>query len=640
MATTISLCMIVKNEEAVLERCLHTASKLVDEIVIVDTGSTDGTRDIAARFTANIHPFVWVQDFAAARNEALKHASGEWILVLDADEYIEEAAIAELRRYLEAVDRNKQQGVELPIYNIVGGGKIVESTGLRLFLRSPDIYYIKPIHEQIYRRNGSLGYSLYPFTIYHTGYLPETVQAKNKSERNTSILERMRVERRLTPYESFTLGNEYMSQNRYAEAIEQYEFAYAGFGAEERWHIHCSNSLSKAYLNEYRIGDSLRILDECIRKWGQYTDFYFTKGLVLRKIGFHDEAIAQFETCVRMAESSGAEKFWLLSPDNGLFTPSLHLAELYYQRLDLAKTVHYLSKCLQINNRDMATLTRFIRLLLTTDSSEQVIAFLDRNYPSSNPQHASQLLMAGLLVGNRDLIIHYARHDQGERMSGAMKLRMAALTADRPLFDRTLASLPASEGQADRDRSLYLAACLWRDPAYLVDVNRQTESFNQAFHRLLEAALQSKPADCTLEDPGMAVSLLIDLFAANHFETYDWLINGLSKQARVEITKRLGDYFMVNNQIAIAMDYYSVLLSEGTMHASGYAHLAWLYAAQGEKEEAVGFLKEAIERHPTDITYYTQLLQLSKEPKEKLVYKTLLNERLPKFHNVTLIQQL
>ena len=86
---TISLCMIVKNEEAVLGRCLDSAAGLVDEIVVVDTGSTDATREIATRYADRVCEFAWIDDFAAARNFAFAQASMEYCMWLDADDVIE-----------------------------------------------------------------------------------------------------------------------------------------------------------------------------------------------------------------------------------------------------------------------------------------------------------------------------------------------------------------------------------------------------------------------------------------------------------------------------------------------------------------------------------------------------------------------
>lgn len=87
---TISLCMIVRNEEKSLHRCLSTIASLVDEIVIVDTGSTDKTKEIALSFGAVIYDFEWIDNFSAARNFAFSKATQEYILWLDADDYIKE----------------------------------------------------------------------------------------------------------------------------------------------------------------------------------------------------------------------------------------------------------------------------------------------------------------------------------------------------------------------------------------------------------------------------------------------------------------------------------------------------------------------------------------------------------------------
>ncbi len=96
----VSLCMIVRDEEATLATCLHSVAKLVANMIVVDTGSTDRTKEVARQCDAEVFDFPWVDDFAAARNEALRHASGEWILWLDADESFDEKKPALLKRLL------------------------------------------------------------------------------------------------------------------------------------------------------------------------------------------------------------------------------------------------------------------------------------------------------------------------------------------------------------------------------------------------------------------------------------------------------------------------------------------------------------------------------------------------------------
>lgn len=103
--------MIVKDEGQFLEECLEAVKGLVDEMVIVDTGSTDNTREIALKFGAKVYDFEWCDDFSAARNESLKHASGDWILVLDADELIDEDGCRNIR---EAVENGGGVAYSLP----------------------------------------------------------------------------------------------------------------------------------------------------------------------------------------------------------------------------------------------------------------------------------------------------------------------------------------------------------------------------------------------------------------------------------------------------------------------------------------------------------------------------------------------
>ncbi|AUN08280.1 glycosyltransferase family 2 protein [Clostridium botulinum] len=103
---TISLCMIVKNEEITLERCLNCGEDFVDEIIIVDTGSTDKTKEIAKKFTDKIYDFEWLQDFAAARNFSFSKATKEYIFYLDADDIILEEDQKKLKKLKSSLDKS------------------------------------------------------------------------------------------------------------------------------------------------------------------------------------------------------------------------------------------------------------------------------------------------------------------------------------------------------------------------------------------------------------------------------------------------------------------------------------------------------------------------------------------------------
>lgn len=147
---TISLCMIVKNEEESLEQCLSSVSAIVDEMIIVDTGSTDRTQEIAARFTDKIFDFTWIDDFAAARNFSFSKATMDYILWLDADDVILPADAAKLKE-LKA-NLSADTAVVMMLYNtgFDGQGRVVFSYYReRLVKRSYGFVWKEPVHEYL-----------------------------------------------------------------------------------------------------------------------------------------------------------------------------------------------------------------------------------------------------------------------------------------------------------------------------------------------------------------------------------------------------------------------------------------------------------------------------------------------------------
>ena len=148
---TISLCMIVKNEERVLKRCLDSVRDLVDEIIIVDTGSTDATKRIAAGYTDKIYDFEWINDFSAARNFAFSKAGCDYIFSADADEVLDDAnnyALRELKHILlPEIDIVQMYYVNASEFNSVYNAH--KELRPKLFKRLRPFTWISPIHETV-----------------------------------------------------------------------------------------------------------------------------------------------------------------------------------------------------------------------------------------------------------------------------------------------------------------------------------------------------------------------------------------------------------------------------------------------------------------------------------------------------------
>ncbi|SFR58139.1 glycosyltransferase family 2 protein [Anaeromicropila populeti] len=148
---TISLCMIVKNEEKVLARCLDSICDLMDEIIIVDTGSTDRTKEIAACYTDKIYDFQWNNDFSAARNFSFTKASKEYIYVADADEVIDEENREKFRILKEAMVPEVEI-VQMYYTNQLAFGTTYnfdEEYRPKLYKRLREFMWVEPVHEAV-----------------------------------------------------------------------------------------------------------------------------------------------------------------------------------------------------------------------------------------------------------------------------------------------------------------------------------------------------------------------------------------------------------------------------------------------------------------------------------------------------------
>lgn len=148
---TISLCMIVKNEERILARCLDSVKDLVDEIVIVDTGSADATKRIAQTYTDRVYDFTWIDDFSAARNFAFSKATCEYIYSADADEVLSEENRARFQVLKETL-LPEIEIVQMKYGNQLHNGTVYnfdEEYRPKLFKRLRNFIWEEPIHEMI-----------------------------------------------------------------------------------------------------------------------------------------------------------------------------------------------------------------------------------------------------------------------------------------------------------------------------------------------------------------------------------------------------------------------------------------------------------------------------------------------------------
>lgn len=297
----LSLCMIVKNECKNLRSCLSKIVDFVDEIIIVDTGSTDSTKNIASEFTDKIYDFKWCNDFSKARNFSISKASNNWILVLDADEFVIDFSRDNIYEFINDFLNENNVG-RIQRVNIMDGGdgkeKYMEKVN-RLFNRNY-FHYEGIIHEQIVALNGkTYKADIIGITVEHIGYTKEVLNRTDKIKRNINLLEEAVKNDLEDPYLYFQLGKSYYIMKDYKTSALYFEKALT---FELDFRLEYVESLIETYgyslINSGRYSDAL-ILENCFEFYSKFADFHFLMGMIYMNNAKFEQAVDSFLECTK-----------------------------------------------------------------------------------------------------------------------------------------------------------------------------------------------------------------------------------------------------------------------------------------------------------------------------------------------------
>ena len=304
--------MIVRDEEKNLPNCLESVRGVFDEIVIVDTGSQDRTKEIARSFGARVFEFAWVDDFAAARNEALAHATGDYAFWLDADDVVEPVQVEKLRALLGSLERpSARRGArparteprprkECPAAFVVrcacdpspdgtGGDTVVDH--IRLFPLRDGVRWTYRVHEQILPalRRAKVPVRWTELTVRHTGYIDKALRAR-KLDRDTRILKRELEDRPDDPFVLFNLGAIAVERREWHEALGFLNRSLAGSAPTDSIVRKLFALIART---EQMMGDTQAALRTCAEGLNldpEDAELWFRKAVVHRHRGESSEA--------------------------------------------------------------------------------------------------------------------------------------------------------------------------------------------------------------------------------------------------------------------------------------------------------------------------------------------------------------
>ncbi|MDY7006144.1 MAG: tetratricopeptide repeat protein [Cyanobacteriota bacterium] len=345
----LSFCIIVKNEEKNLPRCLASVKNVVDEMVVLDTGSTDRTPEIAQEFGAKVHYFEWCNDFAAARNESLKYVTGDWVLVLDADEYLSPKIAPHIQ---EAIKSDRYILINL-IREEIGAQQSPYSLVSRLFRNHPEIKFSRPYHaivddsitEILAKESHWEIASLPEIAVLHEGYQKGEITSKNKLQRAKAAMESYFGNHPNDVYVCSKLGALYIE---IGEKQKGMELLFRGLQDPQidktilyELHYHLAIAYRKKQdiekaKSHYKIAIELNVMPKL--KLGAYNNLgsllkeegnlqdakinyeialqidhnfavaHYNRGMVLKEMGWFTEAIASYQKAIQL-DSNYAEAY-------------------------------------------------------------------------------------------------------------------------------------------------------------------------------------------------------------------------------------------------------------------------------------------------------------------------------------------
>ena len=309
--SSISLCMIVKNEEEKIERCLKSLLPYGFEIIIVDTGSTDNTKEVARKYTPNVYDFSWNDNFSEARNFSLSKASNEWIFVLDSDEWIKSLDVEELLYFMNHLSHAAGAVTRENITGTPENPSLTIDRTERFFSKNK-FHYTGMIHEQLTPVDAdSFECLLLDSTIKHDGYCMSEEKRTEKSLRNISLLKKQMESDPDNPYVYYQLGKGYEMISDYTTAESYFEKALS-FDIDPELAYGQALVVSYGYCLLYtnQIQKALE-LTRFSSSLSSSADFIYLLGLIYLENKQYDKALDEFEKAMtfEFAREIGANTY-------------------------------------------------------------------------------------------------------------------------------------------------------------------------------------------------------------------------------------------------------------------------------------------------------------------------------------------
>ena len=615
MKPYLSACLIVKNEEDMLRRCLESLKGGVEEIVIVDTGSTDKTKEIAKEFTDKVYDFEWKNDFAQARNFAGSHATGEWILAIDADECVDLENLAEAIEEIKSHD-NKFNTYTIDIINFLGefGERSIVNKMARIYKNDGIVHFEGTIHEQIVSAKNELGLAESLLKVYHYGYLPNVVEKQNKRKRNMNIIKKTLQSDKKSGFTYFNYGQELRALGKTSEALNAFVSAYKYKGdIYKEWVGKCLFYIIESLVELKRYDEALVIVKDAEKVLPDAPDFPFWKAEIYFKQKRFDDAKGVYTNIVMERQTY---KNVVCLVETQALLPYLRLGEIYkYERLD-QKALQYYVEALNEDSLSLEAITNVIKILSEYHTPKEVYEFLSSRCIIKTDYIRIEVLklILNLGLGELALLLTNDFTTQEQLMVSTLQLK-AKMIIGQELLQFTTEEL--MYGVKTEVIDVADLAVLYE---VTNDVRAQTvfenSKFKHVFYNIFNGTKHGKKMK--------QVEYLPILDKALRFqkpEFADRLISYINIFPK-QVYAKVADLFYENGYEEIALEFYE-LADENHVTKQGYINIIEYLLAIRNQEEAYRIASEALNKFQKDFRFYKYVIELGITERSQMISKAL-----------------
>ncbi|MBC1443428.1 tetratricopeptide repeat-containing glycosyltransferase family 2 protein [Listeria seeligeri] len=600
MRPLISICMIVKNEAHILRQSLASFRKFTEEIIIVDTGSTDETKKIAKEFTDFVYDFEWTGNFSDARNFAATKATGKWIMAIDADECLEEESYLKFKKQLKLQNESIYMA---QIISFTGEkGRVTTTNHMpRIYKNDGTICFRGVIHEQLEAVDKhSIEAGIADVKIYHYGYMSEIVEKQGKSNRNLRLLEKEVKNNKDSGFVHFNIGQEMNRLGKNKEALKEFS---------EAFRLRDDNQYIWAKLSAYHIADlleqekryeeSLAIIEEARIIWPNVPEFPLKKANILYLSHQLEDAKEIYQS---LLETTTIDYQPIVLYEATNFIPHKMLGHIYLEEKDYTRAMTYFSKAYAENSSDYGVMFQMIMLLSKFHEPKEIFAFMERHQFISSTETGLRLLSMTTQQGYAELseLIVQSLTDVYPPVAEATEVKIRTIRNVFPVISETAILFGIKEELIDA-----ADLCLWHyeNPQLPIEKVMKNSDVGDIYNFIFENGprISKKRYLFVLE---RAIALGKGEFA-------DYLL-ALRTGYHDSINSHIADLFFQYDFADIALDFYNIVDAD-EVTKQGYINLINYLVDAGVEDEALSIAERGIDNFSTDFRFYLWAIKIDAE---------------------------